>query len=578
MRTLPENFKPLPVGVSDFKEIIEKGYYYVDKTLLLKELMDFKGKVNLFTRPRRFGKTLNLSMLKYFFEDTMDEKKNQENKRLFSGLKVMDMGDRYAGQMCRYPVISLTLKSAKQGKFEVAYDSIVKAISEEFKRHRYLLDSEKLSGKDKQVFLSIADREAGYSEYASALKFLSGCLYEHTGKKSVILIDEYDVPLEAAHSRGFYVEMVDFIRSLFESALKDNLSLEFAVITGCLRISKESIFTGLNNLKVISIQNRQYSEHFGFLEKEVKQIMEFYGCPECFAAAKEWYDGYCFGDTDIYNPWSIIQFASCLAVDKTAKPQPYWASTSSNSIVKDVLVKTDDAAREQVETLVSGGTILIQVREEVTYEDIEKKKNNSNDFWNFLFLTGYLTKAKSLSEQEIEEQGLDIDQHYLIVRIPNREVRSIYKNVIRSWFQEVTVDSKAELYAAVLGKEEKKVRDILNHMLMKSISTFDSAESFYHGFMLGLFQDWGSYKVVSNRESGTGRSDLVLWPKNLEDPGIVMEFKYVQKKKEVLPACDMALKQIEEKQYDYELLDDGYDVIRYGICFCGKSCMVKLGE
>jgi hypothetical protein len=577
-----ERVKPLPIGMDDFKKVMEKECYYVDKTLMIKELLDLSGEVNLFTRPRRFGKTLNLSMLKYFFEDTGNSEKNEENKRLFDGLNIMGTGEEYTKHMCNCPVISITLKSAQQDNFQFAYDQIVNEISGEFGRHRNLLESILLSENEKQTFKKIMAKEAGYSDYAGALKFLSECLYEHTGKKSIILIDEYDVPLAASYSGGFYNEMISFIRSLFGSALKTNLTLDFAVVTGCLRISKESIFTGLNNLNVISICNMQYSEHFGFLEKEVKEMLAYYGRSSRFDDVKDWYDGYCFGNSDIYNPWSVIKFVSSVVSKENARPEPYWANTSSNSIVKEVLVETDETAKEQVQKLINGETILIQVREEVTYGDLEQKNGDqqNDNFWNFLFLTGYLTKVRELSEEEIENgrelygKTLDIDQRYLLVRIPNREVRSIYKNMIREWFEEISVNSKKELYLAVKKKDVEGMNLALDELLANTISVYDSAEAFYHGFMIGIFGDWADYKMTSNRESGTGRADLIFKPKRLSDPAIIMEFKRVKKKKEVLPACEAALRQIEENRYDYELVDDGYDVIRYGICFCGKSCIV----
>ncbi len=312
--------KALPVGVENFEDIVKSGYYYVDKTMFIKELLDLKGKVNLFTRPRRFGKTLNLSMLRYFFEDTGDVKKNEENKSLFQGLKIMGQGEKYTQHMGDYPVIDLTLKSAKQPTFESAYGKMKRAIADEFHRHRYILANEKLNEEDKRLFQKIADRKAEYDDYSGALEFLSKCLYEATDKKTVILIDEYDVPLENAYFRGFYEKMVDFIRSLFESALKTNNYLQFAVITGCLRISKDSIFTGLNHLNIISVLDKKYSEHFGFTEQEVIQMMSYYEAESRFSTMKEWYDGYLFGDTEVYNPWSVIKFLYDLYSDVGAFP------------------------------------------------------------------------------------------------------------------------------------------------------------------------------------------------------------------------------------------------------------------
>lgn len=586
MRKLQKNFKPLPIGVDDFQEIIIQGYYYVDKTLLIKELLDLKGKVNLFTRPRRFGKTLNLSMLRYFFEDTMEQEKNEKNQGLFVGLNIMQAGEKYRQSSCSFPVIYFTWKSAKQSTFSSAYAQMVYEISREFIRHNYLLESSCLMKGEKQKFLDIIERKAGYDDYACSLEFLSNCLHRHTGRKVIILMDEYDVPLEGAYSRGFYQEMTDFVRSLFESALKDNLSLEFAVLTGCLRISKESIFTGLNNLKVISIRNREYSEHFGFLEQEVKVMLEYYGMGLRYMDVKEWYNGYYFGDSNLYNPWSVINFVSSFVSFPDTRPEPYWANTSANAIIKEVLVRTDKRTKEQIERLIHGETIVIQVKEEVTYEDIGKsnykKENKNNDFWNFLFLTGYLTKVREFQKGELtkeEEQRLGMISRnaiYLEVKIPNREVEFIYENTISEWFEEVAAGSREELYIATIQADVNKMKEIIEHVLMQSISFYDSAEAFYHGFMLGLFQNWDDYKIKSNRESGIGRSDLIFYPENIEAPAIIMELKYVKKRKEILPVCEEALKQIEDRKYDYEFVEDGYHVIKYGICFCGKSCFVKV--
>ena len=326
--------KPLPVGVDNLKKIVNDNYYYIDKTMLIKELLDLKGEVNPFTRPRRFGKTLNLSMLRYFFEDTGDVEKNKQNKELFHGMKIMDAGDKYLSCMGLYPVINLTLKSAKQPVFESAYNKMKNEIAEEFQRHQYVLESKKINVESKQLFQKLAYGNAEYDDYTGALKFLSKCLCQATGKKVVILIDEYDVPLENAYFQGFYEKMIDFIRSLFESALKTNDYLKFAVITGCLRIAKESIFTGLNHLNIISVLDKKYSEHFGFTESEVLEIMDDYNAKSRFPTMKEWYDGYLFGNTEVYNPWSVIKFLYDLYSDMHAFPRPYWISTSSKILLR----------------------------------------------------------------------------------------------------------------------------------------------------------------------------------------------------------------------------------------------------
>lgn len=381
--------KALPVGVEDFEDIRNTGYYYVDKTMFMKDMLDLKGKVNLFLRPRRFGKTLNLSMLRYFFEDTQDKKKNEEHKELFHGLKIMAEGKEYTKHMGKYPVINLTLKSAKQPTFALAYRKIKKAIADEFQRHQFLLENDTLGEEDKKLFQKIASREAGYEDDSAALEFLSKCLFKATGKKAVILIDEYDVPLENAYFRGFYEKMADFMRSFFESALKTNDGLQFAVITGCLRISKERIFTGLNHLNIISVLDQTYSEYFGFTEQEVLQMMAYYQSQRRFLTMKEWYDGYLFGNTEVYNPWSVIKFLYDLYADADAFPRPYWINTSSNEIIKDLIARADLETKGEIEKLLEGKALDIQVHEEVTYEDMYRHGEN---LWNFLYFTGYLTK------------------------------------------------------------------------------------------------------------------------------------------------------------------------------------------
>ncbi len=404
--------KPLPIGVDNFEDIIKSGYYYVDKTMLIKELLDLKGKVNLFTRPRRFGKTLNLSMLRYFFEDTGHEKRNEQNKSLFQGMKIIEAGENYTNQMGMYPVFELTLKSAKQEDYDTAYYMIENAVITEFERHRDVIErgKERLSSRGYEWYTAIADGKAEEKNIRNSLQLFSQCMYKITEKNTVILIDEYDVPLENAYFRGFYEKMTGFIRSFFEAALKTNQYLQFAVITGCLRISKESIFTGLNHLNIISILDQRYSEHFGFTETEVQQMMTYYGVESRFSVMKEWYDGYLFGDTEVYNPWSVIKFLYDLYSNVNAFPHPYWINTSSNDIIKDLIARADMEMKGQIEKLLSGETLEIQVHEEVTYGDMH---SNGENLWNFLYFTGYLTK---------ESEYFKGKYIFLKVRIPNIEV------------------------------------------------------------------------------------------------------------------------------------------------------------
>lgn len=579
--------KALPVGVENFEDIVKSGYYYVDKTMFIKEILDLKGKVNLFTRPRRFGKTLNLSMLRYFFEDTGDAKKNEENQSLFQGLKIMGQGEEYAEHMGKYPVINLTLKSAKQPTFESAYGKMRNAIADEFQRHQYILTSEKISGEDKKLFERIADRKAEYDDYSGALVFLCKCLYLATDKKTVVLIDEYDVLLENAYIRGFYEEMVDFIRSLFESVLKTNQYLQFAVITGCLRISKESIFTGLNHLNIISILDKKYSEHFGFTEEEVHRMMSYYEVESRFSTMKEWYDGYLFGDMEVYNPWSVIKFLYDLYSDVGAFPHPYWINTSSNDIIKELIVRADRETKGQIERLLEGGTLDIQVHEEVTYEDMY---SNGENLWNFLYFTGYLTKES----EYFKESSI-----FLRARIPNIEVKTIYQNTILNWLKAVIKkEDFHDLYLAMEDGNAQRMSDILNGQLFKTISFYDSAENlptgkattksskrqnssvcFYHDFLTGILSQSENYLVKSNRESGNGRSDILVKSPSLRGRSFVLELKVSGSIADLENDAEKALQQIYDKRYMEELCAEGYRKIDcYGISFFRKDCEVRFGK
>ena len=560
--------KALPIGVDNFEKIIRDGYYYIDKTMLIKELLDLKGEVNLFTRPRRFGKTLNLSMLRYFFEDTGDEERNGQNRALFQGLKIMETGGGYTEQMGRYPVINLTLKSAKQPTFASAHRKLKREISEEFIRHRYVLESDKLKEADKRKFREIAEEEAEKDEYSGSLKFLSRCLQQVTGKNTVILIDEYDVPLENAYFRGFYEEMVDFIRSLFESALKTNDYLQFAVITGCLRISKESIFTGLNHLRIISVMDRQYSEHFGFTETEVLRMMAYYEVEKRYPTMREWYDGYTFGDTEVYNPWSVINYMYDLAANSNAFPRPYWINTSSNDIIKDMIAGADRETRGEIERLLSGEALDVQVHEEVTYGDMHDRGEN---LWNFLYFTGYLTKKG----EYFRESSI-----YVQARIPNIEVKTIYQNTILGWFRrKIEKQDFRDLYRAMEDGNAEKMGEILNSQLFSTISFYDSAENFYHGFLAGILSQSEDYLVTSNRESGRGRSDIMVKSPSLRGRAFVLELKVSKTIDDLETDADRAVQQIYDKKYMDELRAEGYRKIDcYGISFYRKDCEVRFGE
>lgn len=562
--------KALPVGVENFEDLVKSEYYYVDKTMFIKEMLDLKGKVNLFTRPRRFGKTLNLSMLRYFFEDTGDKVKNEQNKELFRGMKITNAGEKYTEQMGVYPVINLTLKSAKQEDFENAYYTMQVEIASEFDRHRSVIETgrEKLTQKEYEQYIRIADEEADEKQVRGSLKLFSRCMYKITGKNTVILIDEYDVPLENAYFRGFYEKMVIFIRSLFESALKTNDYLQFAVITGCLRISKESIFTGLNHLKIISILDQQYSEHFGFTESEVLQMMQYYGVESRFSTMKEWYNGYIFGDTRIYNPWSVINYMSDLNTKLTVFPRSYWINTSSNDIIKDLIVRADRETKSQIETLLRGDTLDIQVHEEVTYGDMYC---NNENLWNFLYFTGYLTKEKEYFKESII---------FLKVLIPNIEVKTIYQSTILNWMKgNIKKENFHDLYQAIEDGNEDKMRDILNSQLFQTISFFDSAENFYHGFLTGILSQSENYLVKSNRESGDGRSDITVKSPSLRGRSFVLELKVSDSVDNLEVDAERALQQIYDRNYMEELKTEGYRKIDcYGISFYRKDCEVRFGN
>ena len=553
-------WKPLPIGIDNFEKIINGGYLYVDKTLLIKELLDMKGEVNLFTRPRRFGKTLNLSMLRYFFEAG-----NYDHARLFKGLKIMDAGSSYLTHMGNYPVISLSLKSMKQPAFELAFDMLKKAIREEFKRHWEEINaSKRLSKVDEDRYLRLRDLNGTQSDYADALRFFSECMYTCTGKKTIILIDEYDVPLENAYFCGFYHEMTALIRSLFESALKTNDTLEFAVITGCLRISKESIFTGLNNLKIMSITSAAYSEHFGFTSQDVETLLKAYGLEKNMPIVKQWYDGYCFGNTEVYNPWSVINYIDSCYHDKNALAKPYWSNTSSNSIVKNLVEHADLSVKQEIETLIEGKTITKPIHEDITYEDMDSTQDN---LWNFLFFTGYLRKIREYQEGETI---------YMEMSIPNSEVRYIYKNTVLRWFEEQNQKKALEpLYESILDGDTKTMANILSENLMETISFYDYQENYYHGFLTGLLKGMKNYIVLSNHESGTGRPDIILKYPSIRGKAIIIEIKVAKNYQELEKKCMEALTQIHQRHYAAPLLQEGYaNILLYGVAFYKKDCMV----
>ncbi len=561
--------KRIPIGIEFYSEMIEKNYYYVDKTLLMKELLDNGSKVFLLTRPRRFGKTLGLSMIQTFFEDARDEKgKKIDNLCYFSGKKIMDAGEEYLSHAGTYPVIKMSLKSAKQPNFEVAYSCLVDEIAKEYHRHRYVMESSVLNEEEKTKYYEIMVWKGEYKQYTKALEFLSDCLERYHGKQAVILIDEYDVPLENAWFKGFYDKMIDFIRSLFESALKTNSHLAFAVVTGCLRISKESIFTGLNNLKVVSILDSTFGEYFGFVPSEVEEMLDFYGIGDCKEAAKRWYDGYLFGEKEVYNPWSVINYVAD-TVSGTAKfPKPYWSNTSSNSIVRELVERADTQVRSEIERLIDGGRIEKPIHEDITYGDIYDSQDN---LWNFLFFTGYLKKCKERQEGELM---------YLTMSIPNAEISYIYKNTILSWFdKKIRKTDMIPLMKAIEDGDCEKFADFVTEQLSDTISFYDYKESYYHGFLTGILKCFQKYIVFSNQETGLGRSDIMLQETKFRGRGVILELKVTEDIDKMEEMCEKALQQIEEKQYEQRLRKEGCrEILKYGICFFKKGCVVKKAE
>ena len=559
----------LPVGIESFEEIRSDGYYYVDKTKLIEQLVDSRGKVNLFTRPRRFGKTLNMSMLKSFFEIGAASE-------LFDGLYISHNKKMCDDNMGKYPVIFLSLKNVEGLDFQAAKYQMIEIIAKEAKRFVYLKNSDRLDIDDKSTYASLIRLEDGRYEmrdealYAS-LQTLSELLYKHHGRKTVILIDEYDVPLDKAFENGYYKEMVSLIRGIFGMALKTNDSLQFAVLTGCLRISKESIFTGLNNFEVLSILNTQYDEAFGFTDGEVKQILEDYNLSDHYPDVKEWYDGYHFGNTDIYCPWDVIRYCKNLCADPVALPEDFWSNSSGNAMVRRFIDKADIRTKNEIERLIAGEDIEKDISQELTYDEIDKSIEN---LWSVLFTTGYLT-----------HKGCTESGRYRLT-IPNKEVRNLFIRKIREWFSDVTRnDGKTleEFCNAFVDRDPGKIEQIFGDYLWNTISIRDTAtakakkENFYHGILPGLLGYKASWLIKSNAESGTGYSDiLVEVPDNRT--GIVIELKYAEDG-DMDAACSRALEQIEEKDYVDKLRQDGMrNFIKYGIACFKKDCKVVIGE
>ena len=553
--------KPLPIGVEDFKRLVDNGYYFVDKTLMIKELLENKESVNLFTRPRRFGKTLNMSMLQRFFEAT-----ENSNAYLFDGLKIAAYPE-YMAYQGQYPVISVSLKSMKQASYTDAFYIYKNLIAKEYEKHKIILESNQILESEKEIFQNIMEQRADQNVYLNSIRTLSDILAKYYEKNVIILIDEYDVPLENAYHEGFYDDMTNLIRSCFESALKTNPSLEFAVLTGCLRVSRESIFTGLNNLKTYSITKNKFSQYFGFTREEMKEILQTFSLEQYAGTIAKWYDGYRFGLTEIYNPWSVLNCIDSYLQNDMVACEPYWSNTSSNRIVKRLIEESNERTKSMVEELINGTPIHTQIFEDVTYGTIDV---NQDYIWSFLLFTGYL---KIISCETIG------DETYYDMVIPNVEIKSIYKNTIRSWFiDHINRDSRTDILESVIHADAEKLEDLLCTWLTNTISCFDEQENYYHGFVTGLVSGFNGYMVIFNRESGNGRFDLVVKQRSRWHHAAILEFKVVEKYNQMTKACEDALRQIEEKDYEAGLRDEQYEnIAKLGICFCQKRCRVKSG-
>jgi hypothetical protein len=559
--------KILPIGIESFEKMITGNYYYVDKTLFIKELLDNLSEVSLFLRPRRFGKSLMLDTVQCFFEDTGDGARNAQRRSLFDGLAIMGVGERYRKQMTGYPVICISLKDAKQATFEKSLGYIKKEITREFRRLgaiRGCLDAERLSD-----YRTISEGRGDEIAYGDALRLLSECLsIAFGGKKVVILIDEYDVPLESAHFGGYFDDMATFIRSLFSSALKSNEFLAFAVVTGCLRVSQESIFTGMNNLSVHTILGNKFCSAFGFTQAQAQQIMFDYDLMQRMDDVKAWYDGYRIGNEHLYNPWSLLTCISEMTANPDAPCEAFWANTSSNSIVKQLVESAGAIEREQLETLMGGGTVYKRLLKNVTYRQLSQ---GGGYLWEFMLYTGYLTLDGSqvpAGDQDDAETGLII---------PNIEILNLYRDIVTQWFSDaVKRNDQSPLYRALFAGDAGSLSTRVTEILYKSISYFDYAEKFYHALLLGLLHGIEGYDVRSNRESGTGRPDIMLVPADKAKPCVIIECKPSRTEEGLSAACDQALQQIDVQGYARGARTMGFgNIICYGAAFWKKRAEFK---
>ena len=548
--------KKLPVGIDSFEKLRREDFYYVDKTGLIVDLMANWGEVNLFTRPRRFGKTLNMSMLKCFFEIGGD-------KSIFDGLAVFQDKALCEAYMGKYPVVFVSLKGVDGLTFDLAYQALCGIVVEEFSRLRFLTDSDKLAADEKQYLEKMLKGKYEEADIRGSLKKLSILLEKHYGQKVILLIDEYDVPLDKAYAHGYYEQMIDLIRAMFGAALKTNDSLFFAVLTGCLRVSKESIFTGLNNLMVHSISDTSFDEYFGFTDVEVGRMLADYGLESHHAEARAWYDGYRFGGQDVYCPWDVINYCYALRASEHAKPKAYWMNTSGNDMVRRLISKgTDGTTQIEIERLIAGETITKTLNENLTHNEIDA---NIGNIWSLLYMTGYLTVADYPDGNRYE------------LKIPNYEVRQIFTQQVLEWFNDkarTETDKLTDLYAAFETGDAATITEFLNSQLLDTVSFYDAHESFYHGFLLALLSTCANWRVTSNAETGKGRSDIIVERKDRKI-GFVVEVKDVKDEGKLDHACKAAMKQIEEKDYTAVLRRYRVkEIWTYGIAFWDKECRV----
>ena len=557
--------KKLPIGIENFEKLRLENFYYIDKTGLIRELLNNWGEVNLFTRPRRFGKTLNMSMLENFFSLDGD-------KSIFDGLEISKETALCEEYMGKYPVVSISLKGIDAWSYETAYQMAVRVIIDAAAKFYFLLDSEKLNAHDKAEYQKLLDDTMNEGMFGSSLKLLSGMLEKHYGTKVILLIDEYDVPLAKSHANGYYDQMISLIRSLLGEALKTNSSLKLAVLTGCLRISKESIFTGLNNLKVRSVTDVRFDEYFGFTDMEVKTLLQYYGYPDSYDVAKKWYDGYHFGNVDVYCPWDVLNYCDSLLDDKEAQPENYWINTSSNDAVKRFIQESANyTTKREIESLIAGEVITKEIHQELTYPEIYQTIDN---IWSLLFTTGYLTQRGKAEGRQMK------------LAIPNLEIRDIFVTQIMEFFRENVREDGDTLNCfcdALQNKDAENVEKIFNDYLRKIISIRDTAvrtgmkENFYHGVLLGILSVKNRWGISSNREMGEGYADILAEP-DTGDMGIIIEVKYAHDG-DLDEACKEALKQIEYTRYEDDLSDDGVEnILKYGIACYKKRCRVMLAE